>query len=75
MVTTGMATCQLLYGTTTAYGMTVPGQQGWDGQSTDYGAWPTGLTPGTTYHYQITASDGTNTYTSPDATFTVPATP
>jgi hypothetical protein len=32
--------------------------------------WLTGLTPGTTYHYQITATDAQgSTSTSPEATF------
>jgi uncharacterized protein YkwD len=68
---TSMSSYNLVYGTTASYGMQA------SAFSTDQAQYPntgwvqlTGLTPGATYHYQITTTDAQGgTWTSPDATF------
>ncbi|MDA8385398.1 MAG: Ig-like domain-containing protein [Actinomycetota bacterium] len=64
------------YGTTTSYGTTtfpqsVPSSSNNPSASVSAGAYS--LTPGTTYHYQLVVSDGTNKYYGADQTFTTPA--
>ncbi len=70
-VTAGPVTStQLQYGTTTAYGMTAMGTPNDMNNPNSVAANLTGLMPGTTYHYQITATDAQgNTRTADDATF------
>lgn len=63
----------LQYGTTTAYGTTLAGVNNNTANSNSYAAQPSNLTPGTTYHYQVTATDATGTTrSSTDLTFTTP---
>lgn len=76
------ATVAWEYGTTTAYGTTVPGNAPaifipGITESTIPGGLTrmavglfTGLQPGTTYHYRCRATNGEGSTTSPDATFT-----
>ena len=52
------------FGLDTTYGMTAPV----DLTQTSYRTLLLGMKPAKTYHFQITASDGTNTYTSDDQT-------
>jgi CSLREA domain-containing protein len=61
------------FGTTTAYGSTVPAQT-----LTGVGAQPvsfalSGLAPGATYHYRIVATNQDGVQTSADATFSTPS--
>ena len=70
------ATVSFAYGLTTAFGTTVAATP-----SPVSGSSPiavsanlTGLTPGTTYYYQLTAVTGSGTYTSANQTFTTLAT-
>lgn len=59
------------WGTTGAYGNTTPAGSLPTGTSpAPISAELTGLTPGTTYHYQLVATNGTGTTTGPDQTFT-----
>ena len=65
------------YGTTTAYGSTTSPVR-IDGTTT--GAQPfsvplTGLTPGATYHYRVTATSSDGTATTTDRTFVAPTAP
>lgn len=77
-----LATVEWEYGTTTAYGTTVPGNApahflpgifestipgGLVRRATGFFS---GLQPGTTYHYRCRATNGEGSTTSPDATFT-----
>jgi hypothetical protein len=58
------------YGTTTAYGSTTAVQDiGNGGTPIPFSATLAGLTPGTTYHYDIVAINGDGTTVSSDATF------
>jgi hypothetical protein len=63
------------YGTTTSYGemsaLTSAGSGSGDAAA---GAALSGLTPGTTYHYRIIATNDTGTTVGPDATFTTTGT-
>ncbi|MDA8396847.1 MAG: hypothetical protein M0Z29_03185, partial [Actinomycetota bacterium] len=64
------------YGTTTSYGTTtfpqsVPSSSNNPSASVSAGAYS--LTAGTTYHYRLVVSDGTNNYYGADQTFTTPA--
>jgi predicted lipoprotein with Yx(FWY)xxD motif len=59
------------YGTTTAYGTSVPVPEGDAGTQAivTVGQTITGLTPNTVYHYRLVASNAGGTGESPDATF------
>ncbi len=62
------------YGTTTSYGSTTPSRNAGAGSSpVNVGARPTGLTPGTVYHYRLTATNSTGTTNGSDQTFTTTA--
>jgi hypothetical protein len=63
------------YGPTTAYGSTTPPQTFEGNTSGPFSASLTGLTPNTTYHARVTASNGDGTTNSADLTFTTPAIP
>jgi hypothetical protein len=66
------------YGTTTAYGKTAPAtaaSAGADNVPHNEVAPVTGLTPGTTYHFRIVATNAGGTTGSPDATFRTIAEP
>ena len=61
------------YGTTTAYGQSTPFPEGSVGEgvvSRTVWAAATGLTPGTTYHYRVVASNELGTVVGADQTFT-----
>lgn len=67
---------EVLYGTTSAYGLhsELGSATGYANQQLAVGLG--GLTPETTYHYQLRATNEAGTVTSPDETFTTgPATP
>jgi len=66
---------QLVYGSTSAYGTTAPPPgPNWPGNPYQVTTYLSGLTPNTTYHYQIVATDAQgNTFSTPDATFTTTA--
>ncbi|MBE7495933.1 MAG: cadherin-like beta sandwich domain-containing protein [Verrucomicrobiaceae bacterium] len=69
----GLATtAQFQLGLTTSYGSTFPvtlsPNNGTSAQSVS--AFPSGLLPGTTYHYRLTATNGNGTSTTADASFT-----
>jgi hypothetical protein len=61
------------YGPTAAYGSSVPAQtlMGVGAQPVSFAL--SGLTPGTTYHYRILATNRDGTQTSADATFSTPS--
>jgi DNA-binding beta-propeller fold protein YncE len=64
------------YGTTSAYGQTVPvpaGDAGSGVQPTTVWATASGLAPDTTYHYRVVASSSLGTVTGADQTFTTTA--
>lgn len=65
------------YGTTTAYGASVPGDGVVAGGTADAALSfdLTGLQPGTTYHYRVVATNGAGTVQGEDRTFTTAATP
>jgi hypothetical protein len=66
------------YGTTTAYGKTAPVRAASAGAANarrDESESVTGLTPGTTYHFRLVATNGGGTTSSPDATFRTVAKP
>lgn len=65
-----VASTQLVYGPTTAYGMTAVGKNA-GGNTFNVTINPA---PGT-YHYQMTATDGSGTSSTPDATFVAPSFP
>jgi hypothetical protein len=67
---------KLVYGTTAAYGSEMPLEMT-QADFTDrvYDIALTGLTPGTTYHYALVATNSSGTATSADATFTTTSTP
>jgi hypothetical protein len=59
------------YGPTTAYGATTPGRSAGSGtRSVAVAQRITGLTPGTVYHYRLTAINRSGTTTGADRTFT-----
>ncbi len=59
------------YGTTTAYGSTTPAQDlGSANSGTSFSARLSNLTPGTSYHAQVVATNADGTSTSGDVTFT-----
>src|SRR3984957_1659768 len=63
-------TARVEYGTTTAYGSsTTPQSIGAGTSSAPLSAALAGLTPGTTYHFRIVASNRDGTIVGPDATF------
>jgi hypothetical protein len=65
-----VASTQVNYGPTTAYGSTITGNP-FTGSPTQFSA-DFFNPPSGTYHYQITATDAQgNTFTTPDATFTI----
>jgi hypothetical protein len=65
------ATVAVRFGTSTAYGSTTPAQDIESGNTpVGFNAHLTGLTPGTTYHAQITAANADGSSTSSDITFT-----
>ena len=66
--------CQFNYGTTTAYGASVPcsAMPAAAGGAQAVSAQIAGLTAGTTYHFQIAASSGVASATGADGTFTTP---
>jgi Ricin-type beta-trefoil lectin domain-like/Ricin-type beta-trefoil lectin domain len=71
-------TYQFEYGTTTAYGTKVPVTAKEAGSGTSAVAVSeaiAGLTPGTTYHFRITATNVNGTSTGADKTFTTPTAP
>jgi uncharacterized protein YkwD len=69
-----VASTSVQYGLTTAYGMTATSGPQNPPINLAYYAQANGLMPGTTYHYQITATDMQgNTLTTPDMTVTTPA--
>jgi virginiamycin B lyase len=74
-VTAGPVTStSLSFGATTTYGAPIPGTNNLPSNPNQVAAHLTGLSAATTYHYQITATDGAgNTRTTADATFTTPA--
>ncbi len=62
------------YGTTTAYGTsTTPVDIGSGTQPTDVGQFASPLQPGTTYHFQVVATNSEGTAFGADRTFTTPA--
>jgi hypothetical protein len=64
-------TCQFEYGTSTSYGTTVacPASPGSGNANVEESLPVTGLTPGTTYHYRVTAKNGTGTTPGADKEF------
>lgn len=70
------ATCQVQYGTSTSYGSVAPCPSGVSGSSaTPISVVLSGLTPGTTYHYRVTATNVSGTTAGADAMFTTTSTP
>jgi hypothetical protein len=70
------ATYQYQFGTTTAYGTNVPASPASTGSGTSAVSEPqnvSGLSPGTTYHYRLTATNATGTANGADQTFTTPS--
>lgn len=66
------ASCQIQWGTSTAYGTTIPCQPPSLGSGTNpvsVSAQIEGLSPGTTYHWRVLATDANGTATGPDNTF------
>lgn len=64
-------TCAVQYGTTTAYGSTAPCSSALSGSSAaPISVALSGLAPGTTYHYRVTATNVSGTTNGADATFT-----
>ncbi|HYS42696.1 MAG TPA: hypothetical protein VEM32_01840, partial [Geobacteraceae bacterium] len=69
-------TYQYQFGTTTAYGTLVPVSPASAGSGTAAVSEPqnvSGLSPSTTYHYRLTASNATGTANGADQSFTTPA--
>jgi uncharacterized delta-60 repeat protein len=68
-------TAQFEYGTTTSYGdsasVTLSPGNGTTAQTVNAGL--SGLTPGTLYHYRLTATNADGTVSTSDVTFTTPA--
>lgn len=72
------ATWQFEYGTTTAYGSSAPltpGAAGSGSSDVPVSASLSGLEPGTTYHYRLTATSAGGTTPGADATFTTAGPP
>jgi len=67
----GSGSVQVVYGTTTAYGLTSASDAGSGTTSSNVAL--SGLEPGTTYHWAVVITNGTDTFTTPDGTFTTPA--
>lgn len=70
------ASYQFDYGTTTSYGTSVPapaGDAGAGNSAVDESAALTGLSPSTTYHYRIEATNSVGTTLGTDQSFTTPA--
>jgi phosphodiesterase/alkaline phosphatase D-like protein len=67
--------CRFEYGTTEAYGASVPcnPSPGSGNSPVAVSAAVSGLSPGTTYHYRVRATNPTGTGTGSDAVFTTPA--
>ena len=65
----GITSAHIDFGLDTSYGMTAPV----DLTVASYRTLLLGMKPAKTYHFRITASDGTNTYTSNDQTVTTGA--
>jgi hypothetical protein len=65
-------TYEVQYGTSTAYGASTPGPTALAPSTTAQGTITalTGLSPGTTYHYRLTATNPAGTTHGPDQTFT-----
>jgi hypothetical protein len=66
---TGISEAHIDFGLDTTYGMTAPV----DLTQMDYRTLLLGMKPAKTYHFRISASDGTKTYTSDDQTVTTGA--
>ena len=66
---------QFSYGTSTAYGSSTPSQQLSGSSDTAISQALSGLQPGTTYHFTLTAINSAGTTTSPDQTFTTAQAP
>jgi hypothetical protein len=67
----GITSAEIDFGLDTTYGMKAPV----DLEQTDYRTLLLGMKPAKTYHFRISASDGTTTYTSDDQTLTTGAKP
>jgi len=69
-----LSSCQFNYGTATAYGTSVPcsAVPAAGGGAQAVSAQISGLTAGTTYHFQITAASGVASADGADGTFTTP---
>ena len=64
------------YGTSTSYGLQTSEQPAGDGDAAgDFSAPVTGLTPSTTYHYRLVATNAAGVSRGEDRTFTTAATP
>jgi phosphodiesterase/alkaline phosphatase D-like protein len=63
-----VATGQVQYGTTTAYGQVSIPELSY--QFSSHKQTISGLTPGTTYHYRVVSTNASGVVVSPDATFT-----
>jgi hypothetical protein len=77
-VNPGLATvndCHFEYGTTTAYGSSVPcaASPGSGGDPVRVSAAVTGLSPGTTYHFRLVATNALGSTHGADASFATPA--
>jgi hypothetical protein len=71
-----IATCEFEYGTTTAYGSLATCSPATPYSApTDVSAALAGLTPGTTYHYRLSATNAEATGEGEDRTFTTAGTP
>jgi hypothetical protein len=72
-----VSACAFEYGTTTAYGSSEPCAQTppLSSSASPVGATLTGLTPGTTYHFRLSSTNGGGTSSGADATFTTTAAP
>ncbi len=68
-------TYELELGTSTAYGTPYPGNAGEGSEPVTVTLNLSGLEPGTTYHYRLSAGNGSETELGPDETFTTAATP
>ncbi|HEX5224378.1 MAG TPA: hypothetical protein VFW29_04545 [Solirubrobacteraceae bacterium] len=70
-----VADCHFEYGASESYGTNVPctPSPGSGSSPVAVSATPTGLTPGTTYHFRVVASNSGGTGTGADAQFTTPA--
>ena len=74
----GETTYQFEYGTTTSYGSKAPASPkgiGSGAQSIEVSNEISGLQPGTTYHFRVSATNGAGTSHGEDQTFTTPGVP